>query len=274
VDRIHKKCFTQNNRGEASGSRVTHGRYTSLGLKGEAAKDMRSLRVNVDDVGEAISRWFRGCPTKAISLNSAEGGTLFFCFLFHRRKDITVQTMRSKAAPVTPMASAVTFNDFPGFVMSGLVDVSSEELAVAGEGVNKTEESGRGCNVGDCRFVSFSEGSGRGGVLESYLDVVLEQSGDMMVGLGDSGVVPVLAVGRGWKLLLEPFSIIDKELSSLWAGEGDERVLGFVICNGQQIILLPFPPPAIDRILGPAERHQLCHPRRIEEEIAGRGRQS
>jgi len=79
---------------------------------------------------------------KATSLNSAEGGTFFFCFLFHSWKDITAQTMRSKTVPVTPIASAVTFTDFPGFVVSEMADVSVEGFAVAVEGVN-------GGNVGD-----------------------------------------------------------------------------------------------------------------------------
>jgi len=35
---------------------VIHGRYTSLGRKGEAAKDMPSWRMDIDDVAEATSR--------------------------------------------------------------------------------------------------------------------------------------------------------------------------------------------------------------------------
>lgn len=124
------------------GSRVIHGCYTSFGRKGEAAKEMPSLRMDIDDVAEVTSRWFRGCRTKATSLNSAEGGTLFFCFLFHSWKAITPQTIRSKTAPVTPIASAVTFNDFPCFVVSGVADFSVEESAVVGGGLNEV-------NVGD-----------------------------------------------------------------------------------------------------------------------------
>lgn len=69
-------------------------------------------------------------------MNSAEGGTFFFCFLLRRLKAITAQTMRSKAAPVTPIAIAVTFNDLPGSVVDWSVDVCVGELALAGEGVD------------------------------------------------------------------------------------------------------------------------------------------
>jgi len=50
--------------------------------------------------------------------------------------------MRRKTAPVTPIASAVTFNDFPGFVVSGIADVFVEELAVAVEGLNEGNVGG------------------------------------------------------------------------------------------------------------------------------------
>ena len=90
-------------------------------------------------------------------MNSAEGGTLFLCFLFHRLKTITAQTMSSKAAPVTPIAIAATFNDLPRFIEAGLADVPVE-LALVGEGVNEREESVRERDVEGC-----SDGGGEVG---------------------------------------------------------------------------------------------------------------
>jgi len=84
------------------------------GSRGEDAKDMPSLGVNVDDAGEAASLYVLGRHITAASMNSADGGTLSFCFFFLRYKIIVAQTMRSRAAPVTPIAIAVTFNDLPG----------------------------------------------------------------------------------------------------------------------------------------------------------------
>jgi len=85
----------------------------------------------------------------ARSMNSAEGGTLFFCFLLHRLKAITVQTKRNRAAPVTPIVIAATFNDLSGFVANEPVDVSVGELTLAGERVNEREESVRDRSVGE-----------------------------------------------------------------------------------------------------------------------------
>lgn len=110
-------------------------------------KDIRSLGVNTEDVIDwAVLWWNLGFHVR--SLNSAEGGTLFLCFLFHRMKAITVQTMSSKAAPVTPIAIAATFNDLPRFMEIGLADVSVE-LALVGEGVDESEESVRERGVED-----------------------------------------------------------------------------------------------------------------------------
>lgn len=54
-----------------------------------------------------------------------------------------MQTMRSKAAPVTPIASATTFRDLPDLVAGRLANVSVEELTLVGEGVNEEEKSER-----------------------------------------------------------------------------------------------------------------------------------
>jgi len=83
------------------------------------------------------------CHEPATSVNSAEGGTLFLCFLFHRTKAITAQAMRNKAAPVTPTAIAATFNDLLDLMANGPADVSAGELSPVGEGVNGREESTR-----------------------------------------------------------------------------------------------------------------------------------
>lgn len=102
-----------------------------------------------DVIDSAVLWWNLGFRRAASPMNSAEGGILFLCFLFHRTKAITVQTMRSKAAPVTPIAIAVKFNGLTGFVTNGLTDVPVEGLALAGEGVNERGGSVGGRNVDD-----------------------------------------------------------------------------------------------------------------------------
>ena len=64
------------------------------------------------------------------------------------------------------------------------------------------------------------EESGRGEAPGSCLGVVLEQSDDPSVGVGDSGVVLVLAHEGNWELLLQLSSIIGKGLSGMWVDGG------------------------------------------------------
>lgn len=103
--------------------------------------DAPSLGVSTQDVIDSdVLRWSFGFHGTVRSLNSAEGGTFFLCFLFHRLKAITVQAIKSKAAPVTPIAIAATFNCLPGLVVSEPAEVSVE-FSLVGEGVDDSEES-------------------------------------------------------------------------------------------------------------------------------------
>ena len=112
-------------------------------------KEASRFRGNTEDADEVISPWFLGLHAIARCLNSAEGGTLFFRFLFLTWKAIAPHTMSSKAIPATPIAIAVTFKDLRGLVASGTVDVSDGGLAAIGKGEDEKDESGTERVVGD-----------------------------------------------------------------------------------------------------------------------------
>lgn len=169
-------------------------------------------------------------------MNSAEGGTLFFCFLFHNLKATTIQTMRSKAAPVTPTAIATTFNDLAGFVTNGPTDVSVEGLALAVEGGNEREESIRRGYVGDC----FG-----GGDVPGLCPIPVLQ----FVDVKSPGVtlVHVVMVGNWEEVVLEPPAMNDegcglkriagRERASMVVTESDFRFLTFSLTQSVQVSL-------------------------------------